>query len=467
MIHPARLVSILGLVLAGLDAGAATFVVTSTTDGADANPGDGVCSWMTGICTLRAAVQEANAWPGADVIQLPAGTFTLALAGAGEDAAATGDLDLTGDVTITGLSAAATVIDGGGIDRVFAVLGYSVPISVTIQDVTIRGGAVTGAEAAGIQHSNPGLLRVTDAVLRQNQVSGPASCSYCTGGAIASNADGSLVVERVEFLDNQADRGGAIFHNGTLEARDSTFDANTARAGSAILAYDDATVERCTFVGNEATGDGTISIVDGSFVLQNATLTANENPYGVVVALALPPVSLESVTVFANAGSDTSLETSNGPVSIVNSVLWGSSGPECRTYGSGTITSLGHNLVEDGSCGAGPGDLPAVDPQLAALADNGGPTRTHLPAPGSPLANAGLAGACLLEDQRGILRNVGPANGCDVGSVEFAVPEAGPRLAGAVALAALALLRVRAPRKRLRSAARGGSWRDRQPSGPW
>lgn len=42
---------------------AATFVVDATTDGWDVTPGDGVCDDGTGVCTLRAAIGETNAWP--------------------------------------------------------------------------------------------------------------------------------------------------------------------------------------------------------------------------------------------------------------------------------------------------------------------------------------------------------------------------------------------------------------------
>lgn len=88
-----------------------------------------------------------------------------------------------------------------------------------------------------------------------------------------------------------------------------------------------------------------------------------------------------------------------------------------------------------------PGDLPACDALLGPLADNFGPTLTHLPAPASPLANAGDNASCPLEDQRGFLRNVGPANGCDIGSVEFSVPEPAATSLGAASLLALAALR--------------------------
>src|SRR5215211_81227 len=84
-------------------AAAENFVVNSMADLADANPGDGLCkTGITGDCTLRAAIQEANELAGADTVSIPAGTYALTIEGAGEDAAASGDLDITEALTITG-----------------------------------------------------------------------------------------------------------------------------------------------------------------------------------------------------------------------------------------------------------------------------------------------------------------------------------------------------------------------------
>ncbi len=45
-----------------------TFTVTSTADNVDVTPGDGICADALGACTLRAAIEEANALAGQDVI---------------------------------------------------------------------------------------------------------------------------------------------------------------------------------------------------------------------------------------------------------------------------------------------------------------------------------------------------------------------------------------------------------------
>ena len=45
-----------------------TFTVNSTADTVDANIGDGICATAGAVCTLRAALAEANATPAADII---------------------------------------------------------------------------------------------------------------------------------------------------------------------------------------------------------------------------------------------------------------------------------------------------------------------------------------------------------------------------------------------------------------
>lgn len=80
------------------------FAVTSTADLSDTTPGDGSCQASNGQCTLRAAVEEADALNGNATIQLPAGTFTL-----GSNA-----LSVTNqpNLTITGAGPSQTMIDG-------------------------------------------------------------------------------------------------------------------------------------------------------------------------------------------------------------------------------------------------------------------------------------------------------------------------------------------------------------------
>ncbi|MCH8902269.1 MAG: CSLREA domain-containing protein, partial [Chloroflexi bacterium] len=167
----------LALALPG-SADAATFTVDSTADAPDANPGDGVCDDGAGNCTLRAAIEEANALAGADTITLPAGSYALT----------GGELDITDDLTITGAGPATTFVDGGLVARVFRISSATVEIS----GVTIQNGA-TGSLGGG------GILN-----------------------------DGTMTLTNVTVSGNSASEdGGGIFNNGTMTLTDVTVSGNS------------------------------------------------------------------------------------------------------------------------------------------------------------------------------------------------------------------------------------------------
>jgi titin len=56
---------------------ATTFIVNESGDAGDANPGDGACATASDVCTLRAAIQEANAHSGSDVIEFDSAIVSL------------------------------------------------------------------------------------------------------------------------------------------------------------------------------------------------------------------------------------------------------------------------------------------------------------------------------------------------------------------------------------------------------
>lgn len=115
----------------------AVFAVNSVLDKVDLTPGDGsVDTGTDGEITLRAAIMETNALAGDDEITLPAGTYTLSIGGTGEDAAATGDLDITDNLTIIGASASQTIINADGIDRVLHVISGT----LDLEQLTVKGG---------------------------------------------------------------------------------------------------------------------------------------------------------------------------------------------------------------------------------------------------------------------------------------------------------------------------------------
>jgi CSLREA domain-containing protein len=116
-----RLIPLLLSLLLAAPALATSFTVNSQADVGDDNLGDNVChaiNGIPGICTLRAAVQEANAHAGSDTIFLTADqVYTLTRAG--QDANANnGDLDITDDVSILFFaSGTRPVVDVNGQER--------------------------------------------------------------------------------------------------------------------------------------------------------------------------------------------------------------------------------------------------------------------------------------------------------------------------------------------------------------
>lgn len=80
------------------------FRVDTVVDQVDATPGDGACQTVEGHCTLRAAIQEANASSGFDTVLVPIDTYFLDTVGhAGEHDAARGDLDINDAVELRGV----------------------------------------------------------------------------------------------------------------------------------------------------------------------------------------------------------------------------------------------------------------------------------------------------------------------------------------------------------------------------
>lgn len=206
----------------------AIFEVNVTVfDAVDTDPGDGACRISGGdFCTLRAAVMEANALPGTDIIVLPGdATITLDIPGTGNSAAA-GDLDITESVVIGTFVVpddALPVIDASALgNRIFDVRpGVE---ALTLQRMVLRGGqAATG-----------GAIHVRDGV-------------------------DDVTVTRVKFEDNAADEyGGAIYNlSARLEISDSVFEENHAGLGGAALFNDCGTalVTQSSFWRNEFPGD--------------------------------------------------------------------------------------------------------------------------------------------------------------------------------------------------------------------
>ena len=406
---------------------AASFAVDSSVDAVDTSPGDGVCADSAGNCTLRAAVMEANALSGTDTIALPSGTFVLSIAGASENLAATGDIDITDHLTINGAGANTTILDGNSIDRVFHIVPSAG--TVEISGVTIRNGS--GSDGGGLR--NGSTLTLNNSTVTNNSAGS-------SGGAIANTDGGSLTIADSIFSGNTAWDGGAIFNpdGGTVTISGSVFDANTAsQNGGGIVTFQSTlTIDNSTFSGNNAaTRDGGGIHGHEDFVnITNSTFSGNTaGRGGGAVSSWRSTVTIANSTFNGNTadfGGGGFFRSGSGTFSIKNTVIANNVPDDCL---ADPVSSLGHNLDGDGTCGlSDPTDLSEMDPLLGPLQDNGGLTQTHAPLPGSPVIDSGnpaLPGtggnACQASDQRGIVRPLdGNGDGtatCDMGAVEALV----------------------------------------------
>ncbi|MBC7821505.1 MAG: CSLREA domain-containing protein, partial [Planctomycetaceae bacterium] len=179
------------------------FVVTTTNDELD-----GV--FDANDLSLREALVAANSDSVFSVVVLPAGTFTLSLTGSEENLAAVGDLDITQSVAIVGAGANLTIVNGGGIGRVFDVLAG---VIASILNVTIQGG---GAVSHGAGIRNAGTLTIDNSTIAGNTATG-FNGGGLTGNTVEGGGGGS------------AGLGGAIFNQGSLTIQNSTISGNVAR----------------------------------------------------------------------------------------------------------------------------------------------------------------------------------------------------------------------------------------------
>ena len=401
---------------------ASTFYVDSTADTVDATPGDGVCDDGAGSCSLRAAIMEANALVGADIIDAPAGTFTLTIPGERENAALTGDLDITDELTITGAGESSTIIDGGGIDRVLEVIAAG-----NITDITIQNGAGSFEEAAGAGIYNTSQqLTLNNVTIIGNQTgiyNGFEASTILADTSVIGNSPGSGIVNRgtVEIRNatirgnTSADWGGGIKNIGTMTIDNSLISGNSALGehayadvggfGGGIHVFGKLTISNTTISGNSAEENclggcrpgkgGGIYAAANRFILDHVTIADNQaSIYSGLFLAGAARMQLKSTIIANNSGGD-----------------------NCGVFG--VFTNIGHNLDSGNSCGfMDPSDLVNTDPLLGPLRNNGGPTFTHALLPGSPAIDHILPVNCTVTtDQRGVSRPSGV--GCDIGAYEL------------------------------------------------
>ncbi len=464
------------LLLASQSALAFNFTTNDTSDAVDNTPGDGICETgpANGICTLRAAIQESNAWPGKDSIHVSTGTYTLSLSGT-DNIAAVGDLDITGPLTLRGASETLSIIDGADIDRVLDIHN----VDVQVENITLQNGLASGVEGGGIRNLT-GTLTLRNSTLNSNETTG---FGFGGGGLYST---GPLVIDNATITNNRSSRGaGLLQFSEDMTISNSRINTNTADinagTGGGIYIQSDgvATITNTTIDGNLAAlgGGGGIYAIYG-FTLSDSTISNNQALLvggGGIYNIGLSPLTITNTTISSNDATgngggihvrkdnativnstiynnrvfgihDAAQETYNGhggglyvptgyDITLSNTIISGNTasvlvpaGANCYSQTDGgtysAIQTISENTISnDSTCElTGSGDQPNTNPNLnATLGPNGGATLTHLIPPSSTAVDLGTNTGCSATDQRGFPRpiNGGGSLTCDIGAVEY------------------------------------------------
>jgi hypothetical protein len=234
------------------------------------------------------------------------------------------------------------------------------------------------------------------------------------GGAIFRTPDGAMqktTIDRSTLSGNTAPNGGALyFHNSNLVITASTLSGNTAASGGGALFADGSTLSftNDTFAANTAQKGlgGAILLFGNGGTLQNVTFVDNQASGGsgyFGAAIAGGTALTINNTLFAeNTSRDcgSPMACSDGSSSGAHNLQWPATHTVCAN--------------KDKACATG---TAFSNPQVGDLKNNGGPTQTAAPLPGSPALGTGRN--CPPTDQRGVARS---ASACSAGAVEGAVP---------------------------------------------
>lgn len=357
------------------------YIVNSTLDGSDINLSDGKCSANTSNqCTLRAAIQQANATQGANTIYFASGLGGAITLTQGQLQIANDPASQT-DLTINGPGARKLTVSANNASRVLEIASGA---GAAINGLTISNGNVTGS-GGGILNSG-GTLALTNSTVRDNT----ANSGF--GGGINNNG-------------------------GTLTLTNSTVSGNTANHTPPF--------------GGGGVGGGIYNNNSGTLTLTNSTVSGNQGTFstgGIGNFGAGSRITLTNSTVTNNLPGGI---ISEGPATVVNTIVAGN-GPSNVSDAQGAFASQGYNLIgkADGSSGfTRPGDQTGtiaspLDPKLGPLANNGGPTNTHALLSSSTAIDKGLNIGYPSADQRGVARpedgDGDGVNTCDIGAFEVA-----------------------------------------------
>lgn len=331
---------------------------------------------------------------------------------------------------------------------------------VAIFGSTLSGNRAEGLSADGgaVRSGDRGSLTIATSRLEQNEAFGDGPGDG--GGAIfTQNSSTTTVSDSVIANNDSSDAGGGIYANNdtSLTVIDTAISGNTAlslfgtRGGGGIYASNDSavTILRSTLSGNSAVfgGGGFMSDASGgAHEIVNSTLSGNITP-GAGGGVHANVSSFGYARIDHSTIAGNSADTAGGGIfnstgatlfeplvfagTIVAGNLVAGAPQNCaeEIAGAAPLVSRGFNLDSGSTCGfIATGDRQSANALLGPLADNGGPTLTHLPGAGGAAIDASVSGGHQT-DQRGEPRTVDQAvtanapgsDGTDIGAVELAL----------------------------------------------
>lgn len=353
-------------------------------------------------------------------------------------------LTINVSLTLIGSGANTTAIEGSLAGRVIAV--FATTTHVTLSNLTLSYGSITGAEARGGGIYNSGVMTINMCTIANNRVGfgGFGAGIYNTGSLTINNSvvsrnkgalggggiysTGILTINDSALIGNAGGVGGGVqnrggvYNPGTLTINNSTLAGNVGNGVANVSGT--LTINKSTLSANHADNGGAIRNL-GTARIINSTLSGNISTYAGGAVYNVAKLAIFNSTLSGNSsaqGGD--IFNEGGTATLQNSIVANSlKGGNC----GGVIKSLGYNLTSDDSCSFNSnGDLNNVDPQLGPLQNNGGPTQTMALQSGSPAVDAGSPGGCtdgqghlLGTDQRGEPRpDKEDVGGCDMGAYE-------------------------------------------------
>lgn len=325
-----------------------------------------------------------------------------------------GQLVISRNLSIAGNGPSNTTLDAGNNDRIFRV---QEGVTFNLSNVTLTNGSVEG---------NGGAIRNEgNTTVNNTEITGNTAIN---GGGIYSGdgeeSDGSLTLISSTVDNNTAlNCGGGIYSSGaTLSVTNSTISSNNASDCGGGLYFNESTTGQFTNATIAFNQVITPEVVNDGPLLDFFPLSSNSaggGIYGEATFDSLLDYCLDNYEDFGDLlfcflfGGDQGF-VGRSDVAFINTIVSNNTVNEVLSNCNILMSSLGKNLDDDSSCFNGATDFHG-DPNLGALADNGGPTRTHAIGPDS-LAFDNDACAVFV-DQRGLPRPQGAD--CDIGAYEF------------------------------------------------